>query len=194
MIKELKLSVKPIPNKETYFLILNFHYAKRIPCIQYAFGLYQDTSLIGCVTYGQPASPYIKVSLFGANSSYEILELNRLVIIKDIPNAASYLIGQSLHYLPKDITLVSYSDTAYGHVGYVYQATNWSYAGRTKERTDKYSESGHARHYQKDETRRQFRSAKYRYWLCRNKHIRKQVFWPSLPYPKEETHKTIERI
>ena len=49
------------------------------------------------------------------------------------------------------------------HVGYVYQATNWLYTGLTKPRTDKYSESGHARHYAVGETRRQMRTAKHRY-------------------------------
>ncbi len=190
----MNLIVKPITGKECHFLIMNFHYAKRIPCIQYAFGLYDDIALIGCVTYGQPASPWIKVSMFGHNSPIQVLELNRLVITKDIPNSASFLIGQSFKLLPKQIALVSYADTQFGHVGYVYQATNWLYAGKTKERTDKLSESGHSRHYSSTTTERQFRSAKYRYWMCRDRHIKKMCKWESLPYPKEETHKTIDRI
>lgn len=190
----MDLIVKRITGKECHFLILNFHYAARIPCIQYAFGLYEDNNLIGCVTYGQPASPWIKVSMFGHNSNIDVLELNRLVIIKDIPNAASFLIGQSFKLLPKQIALVSYADTQFGHVGYVYQATNWLYAGKTKERTDKYSESGHSRHYDPTTIQRQYRSAKYRYWMCRDRHIKQLCKWESLPYPKEETHKTIVRI
>jgi hypothetical protein len=61
-------------------------------------------------------------------------------------------------------------------VGYVYQATNWYYTGITKPRTDKYSESGHARHYAEGETRRQPRTAKHRYvYLVGNKREKKEM-------------------
>jgi hypothetical protein len=65
--------------------------------------------------------------------------------------------------LPRYTFVVSYADTGWGHVGYIYQATNFLYTGITKERTDIFSESGHSRHYDKSETQRQFRSAKHRY-------------------------------
>ena len=65
--------------------------------------------------------------------------------------------------LPNGTYVVSYADTAWTHVGYVYQATNWLYTGLTKARTDIYAEGGHSRHYNVGETRRQPRSAKHRY-------------------------------
>ena len=66
--------------------------------------------------------------------------------------------------LPKGYYIVSYADYGgWGHIGYVYQATNWLYTGMTKERTDIFSESGHSRHYDKEETKRQIRTAKHRY-------------------------------
>ena len=64
----------------------------------------------------------------------------------------------------------------WNHVGYVYQATNWMYTGLTKPRTDKYSESGHSRHYAPDEKRRQVRTAKHRYiYLVGNKKEKKEM-------------------
>ena len=49
------LRIKP---EESYPWLLEKHYAKRIPQIMYAFGLYEDgKGLIGVVTYGIPASP-----------------------------------------------------------------------------------------------------------------------------------------
>jgi len=45
-------------------------------------------------------------------------------------------VGQSLNQLPKPSIVVSYADTAQGHVGYVYQATNWIYTGLSAKRTD----------------------------------------------------------
>lgn len=68
-------------------------------------------------------------------------------------------------------------------MGYVYQATNWIYTGMTKPRTDKYSPSGHARHYAEGEQRRQVRTAKHRYvFLVGNKAEKKQMM-NELNYP-----------
>lgn len=60
--------------------------------------------------------------------------------------------------------IVSYADTEHGHIGYVYQATNFFYTGCTKARTDKIGvNGGHSRHYKQGEAKRQNRSAKHRY-------------------------------
>ena len=47
-IKE-KYSVKSIKPSETYDWLKNKHYAKRIPSISYAFGLYERSILSGYV-------------------------------------------------------------------------------------------------------------------------------------------------
>lgn len=53
----------------------------------------------------------------------------------------------------------------------------------TNPRTDKYSESGHSRHYAEGETRRQLRTAKHRYvYLVGNKREVKQML-KELRYP-----------
>lgn len=54
--------VKEITYNQTKPFLLNIHYARRMPCIQYAYGLFIDDVLCGCVTYGQPASPSLYVS------------------------------------------------------------------------------------------------------------------------------------
>lgn len=162
------LRVERITYEEAKPFILNIHYARRMPCIQYAFGLFEGwlADPIGVVTYGQPASPPLCTGIAGEENKGNVLELNRLVILPEYNggNYASYLVGNSLKLLPNGTFVVSYAD--YGgwhHVGYVYQATNFLYTGMTKKRTDKYSESGHARHYNDGEKRRQIRTAKHRY-------------------------------
>jgi hypothetical protein len=86
------------------------------------------------VIYGQP-SPAIQKFAFSERTVYGkrfgILELNRLIVETPIKNAASFLIGNSLKLLPKPCAVVSYADTAMGHCGRVYQATNWLYTGST---------------------------------------------------------------
>ena len=64
----------------------------------------------------------------------------------------------------RNAIVVSYADTKYNHVGYVYQATNFLFTGTTKPRTDMASVDGkHSRHHMGDRTKRVNRSAKHRY-------------------------------
>ena len=124
------LKVKPIDKKRTHEYILNFHYARRLPQIKYAFGLFDDVDLVGICTYSIPASYTLCKGVCGEQHKKRVLELSRLVIVARIKNAASILIAGSLRQLPSSI-VVSYADDSHaGHVGYVYQATNWIYTGR----------------------------------------------------------------
>lgn len=180
------MTVMEIGSAQARGLIMTRHYAHRMPTIQRAFGLMDGAELVGVVTFGQPASPWVKVSMFGHDWQGEIMELNRLVIITEAKNAASFLVGAAIRRIGK-ISLVSYADQGAGHVGYVYQATNWNYAGESKPRTDIFSDGRHARHHGGDPAKRQERSAKHRYWLCRDKRLSRACLWPKLPYPKGET-------
>ena len=181
--------IERISYEMTKPFLLTIHYARRMPNIQYAFGLFNDASLIGVVTYGQPASPSVCKGIAGEENRHRVLELNKLVVVEGSPkNSASFLVSHSLKMLPKDFFIVSYADSAWGHIGYVYQATNWVYTGMTGERTDtKGVNGGHPRHYVSDNTQRVFRSAKYRYvYLTGNKKKQlKQLRWEVIDkYPK----------
>lgn len=139
------MTVKKISYSETKPFILNIHYARRMPCVQYAFGLFDDEKLIGVCTFGQPASPWLCKGLAGEENRHNVLELNRLVILPEYngTNCASYLVSHSLKQLPRGTFIVSYADYGgWGHVGYVYQATNFLYTGMTKPRTDKFAGGG----------------------------------------------------
>ena len=180
------IEVRRITYQETKPFILGIHYARRMPCVQYAFGLFEDEKIVGVVTYGQPASPPLCKGIAGEKNRKNVMELNRLVILPECngKNYASMLVGKSLKMLPSRTFVVSYADWGgWHHVGYVYQATNWIYTGMTKPRTDKYSPSGHARHYAEGEQRRQVRTAKHRYvFLVGNKAEKKQMM-NELNYP-----------
>jgi len=133
----MKLDVLPIEPSQTYDWLLKKHYAHRIPSISYAFGLYNDSELIGIVTYGTPPSSSLKKGIAGEKYAGIVLELNRLVISETAPkNSASRLIGKSLKLLPNPSIVVSYADTEHGHIGYVYQATNFIYTGLSAKRTN----------------------------------------------------------
>jgi hypothetical protein len=121
--------VLPIKNEESYPWLLEKHYAKRIPQIMFAFGLYEQNQLVGIVTYGIPPSPTLCVGICGKEWADKVLELNRLCLQDNNKNQSSFLVSNSIKLLPKPSIIVSYADTAQGHVGYVYQATNFIYTG-----------------------------------------------------------------
>ena len=162
--------------------ILDLHYAKRMPSVSYAYGLFNSRNkLLGVLTIGKPASNSLCIGLCGGEYASQVYELNRLVVLPDLPkNTLSYFVGRVLHKLrDTDLIIVSYADTGANHHGYIYQATNWWYTGQTKERTDKYTPVNvHARHYDrtgKYDYLRKVRTSKYRYVYVPNKKLRKEV-------------------
>ena len=176
--------VRPITYSETKPFILGVHYARRMPSIQYAYGLFIDGELRGCVTYGQPASPSLCKGVAGEKNRHNVLELNRLVITDDTKNNASYLVSHSLKMLPPHMFIISYADAeGWGHIGKVYQACSFLYTGMTKSRTDKKSSAGHSRHYKGGETGRQYRTAKHRYITFTGTRTDKRMMRRELVYP-----------
>jgi hypothetical protein len=184
-------SAKSIKSFETYDWLMNKHYARRIPSISYAFGLYDNDGILqGVCTFGKPASPSLCDGICGRDHSHNVYELNRLVINEICPdNTASFFISKCLKLLPKNMIIVSYADTRMGHIGKIYQATNWIYTGATAERTDIGSEDGsHSRHYDKNQDyklNRKHRSSKHRYVYFTG--IKYPLNYKIQPYPKGET-------
>jgi len=128
-------SVHQITFRDAEPWLLKKHYAKRIPPVSYAFGAFFDKSLIGIVTYGTPVSSSLREGVCGKEYADYVIELNRLCC-ESTKNLAGFLISNSLKLIPRPKIVVSFADTAQGHVGYVYQATNFVYTGLSAKRTD----------------------------------------------------------
>ena len=122
-------TIREIPKTDSHYWLINIHYAKRIPSISYAFGLFEFGDLVGVITYGTPPSSTLCRGICGDKWQSNVLELNRLVLKNNKPNEASRLVGASLKMLPKPSIVVSFADTAQKHAGIVYQATNFLYTG-----------------------------------------------------------------
>lgn len=184
-------SVAPVSYEQTKPFILYIHYAKRMPSISYSFGLFRCGDLVGVVTYGMPASPYLCKGICGEENKKLVIELNRLVLRDNLKNEASMLVSKSIKLLPKPKIIVSYADTAQGHTGYIYQACNFLFTGTTKPRTDMAAENGkHSRHHAGKKENRVFRSAKHRYvFITGSKKqvvfLRECLKYPVLSYPKK---------
>lgn len=165
------------------------HYSGRIPNIRHAFGLFEDGVLQAVCTFGIPASPPLCRGIAGDKWRKNVIELNRLCRKDEYDKPLSHFVAWCLKQLkPFNYIVVSYSDTAMNHHGYIYQACNFLYTGSTKPRTDIYTGKGkHSRHYDKNEISynvRKVRSSKYRYvYFCtENKRI-KNKYLQALNYP-----------
>jgi hypothetical protein len=200
------LSINP---KETYDWLLNVHYAKRIPQIIKAFGLYDGDKLVGVITYGIPPSPSLCMGVCGKEYSEIVLELNRLCLLDNHKNQASKLVSGSIKLLPKPTIVVSYADNEQGHVGYVYQATNFLYTGLSAKRVDwavKGLEHKHGKTISNGMTLEKIkekygddfyyteRSRKHRYIIFHGSKNDKKILKSKLkyeiqPYPKGKTNK-----
>lgn len=191
--------IVPIDYHTAVDFILPKHYSGRIPTITKAFGWYSKEPFIkanlqAVCTFGKPVSNSLCVGICGESYASDVYELNRLCRTDTWDKPLSYFVSACLRYLSRyDWIVVSYSDTAMNHHGYIYQACNFLYTGMSKERTDMYVSGGkHSRHYIEEEqgVYRKIRSSKYRYvYFCtRDKSIKKAwrnaLKYPIYPYPK----------
>ena len=194
-IKE-KYTVKSIAKHLCKEWLLHKHYAKRIPSISYAFGLF-DKDLMGVMTIGKPASNSLCVGGCGEHNSKYVYELNRLCVNDNLEkNVLSFFVSSCLKMLPK-LIIVSYADTAQNHHGYIYQATNWFYTGLSSKAKDKklIGSNKHGRHNNAYEQDGDYefveRSRKHRYIYFtgnkrENKKLLNELNYKIQPYPKGE--------
>lgn len=201
--------VKRIKTDQAKPFILKKHYAKRMPSISYAFGLFTDDGMIGICTYGTPASSTLLKGVCGEDLAGFVVELNRLCINDDAPkNSASFLVGNSMRKLGNRI-IVSYADTSKNHNGYVYQASNFIYTGLSSKFLDpkvKGLEHQHHATYangkSNDDLKKEYgerlyfeeRPRKHRYiYFSGSKSFKrnaiKSLNYKIEPYPKEESKK-----
>ena len=131
-----KWKVLPTTLKSALPLLIDTHYAKRTPSVSYCFGLYIEDKLEGVVTFGTPASASLRVGICGAWGADKVLELSRLVFKHNYKNSGSFLVSRAMKLLPKPSLVISFADMAQGHIGVVYQATNFLYCGLSAKRTD----------------------------------------------------------
>lgn len=114
------------------------HYSKSVNgCkVSYCFAIYSDGNLVGAALFGQLSTTAWKKY---SQCEGDVVELRRLVCHASCPkNTESWFISKCLKFLRKNSPYkicISYADPRYGHVGYVYQASNWNYLGQTAKDT-----------------------------------------------------------
>lgn len=199
--------IERIPNKRAIEMVVANHYLHRASPAMFAFGLFDDLHMVGCIIYGKPANQQLCKGVCGIEESSHVIELTRLWIEDDTPkNTESFLIGNSLKMLPPQYdVIVSYAEINAGHVGTIYQATNWLYTGlsdkhiewRLDGQTNKhgrhlFDEHGgleNAKKFYGDRLLRVERGRKHRYVMLRGSKSRRKSLLSKLryevkPYPK----------
>lgn len=196
-----RLKVREVFAKEAQEMVVERHYLHRKTNVSYAFGLFFDGKMVGVCTFGCPPSRHLQMGACPTDPSM-VIELNRLWVSDDMGrNTESWFISRAMKMLPPRI-VVSYADTRYGHIGYMYRASNFNYAGWTdmERKTPRYDYLAPGKH-----TRDAFRNGagakstkvrrkpKHKYWTTtgnrrERKALAKLCGWPKLswkPHPVE---------
>lgn len=127
-----RICVRTIPKRLAKPIIIQKHYIHKWSPSQICFGVFEAERLIGVAVYGHPVGRHVISGISPLLKMNEVLELKRFWIEDGHGrNIESYVIGHTFRLLKREMplvkVLVSYADPAAGHVGTIYQATNWLY-------------------------------------------------------------------
>lgn len=175
-------------------LVIQHHYLHRRPPISHAFGLIRDARVVGVVTFGVPASRHLQIGACPADPG-QVIELNRLWVSDVEPrNSESWFVAKALHLMPPRV-VVNYADLAQGHVGFIYRALNFHYAGWTDmdRKTPRFDylpadPTAHTRDaFRKGYVEKRRRVPKVRYWTTTGNRSQRTALaaacrWPSLDW------------
>ena len=105
----------------------------------YSFGGLWDGEVVCAITYGIP-NPHSIKGLYDKDSQDGVLEITRLVCHpccpKNTPSRMIAITTKLLRRLYPLKLLISYADTAQGHDGGIYKASNFRAHGLTAKKTD----------------------------------------------------------
>ena len=126
------IQVKPIPFTAAKAIVERNHYLHSMPggtCL--SFGAFVGPSLLGALILGR--GPRNSATLVAGAEARDCLTLTRLWLSDDLPrNSESRVIAVVLRSLRQHTSIkfvLSYADPSQGHLGTIYQATDWLYTG-----------------------------------------------------------------
>ena len=132
--KPKEMVVRRSSVKEARPYIATHHYSKTMPdsTTDVFMGFY-DGVFAGVCVFGMGTGKGQYYRLIDDLQDGDYRELTRLWSPDGMPkNTESKLISESIKLLPKEVRLIlSYADPSQGHLGKIYQATNWLYLGTT---------------------------------------------------------------
>lgn len=135
-----ELKIAQCTHEAAKFACVNYHYSKRIPVNKLNhFGVWENGKFVGVIIYGMGASATLHQSL--GVERFQSCELVRIALTKH-ETPVSRIISISLRLLkkanPKLRVVASFADTDQNHHGGVYQASNWTFTGKSAQVTEYY--------------------------------------------------------
>lgn len=129
-------NVKEISKDLALDMIQKYHYSNTLPKLNKHFiGFYLGNELVGVVTLGYGTRPLHTIKkLFPSLETKDYYEIGRMCMTDDMPrNSESQMISQLCKWIksnePNIKVLFTWADGMLGKCGYVYQASNFTYAG-----------------------------------------------------------------
>ena len=180
------------------YAVEHWHYTKSLPFGKMVkVGAWENNQFIGVVIFS-----------FGANKNIgkpygliqiECCELVRIALNNHI-TPVSKIMARAIKMLKKQSSgvrlIISYADTNQGHIGSIYQATNWIYVGETKP-TKEYFLNGRfvhgtlAKEYGSVKgLKSRPSSIKHKYIMPLNDEMRTKIAPLAKPYPKRPKQAT----
>ena len=194
------------------YAVENWHYSKSAPFGKTVkIGAWEGNSFIGAVMF----SPGISNNLgkpYGLES-IEVTELVRVALNNEHITPTSKIVSIAIRLLKQQSEglrlIVSFADTNQNHLGIIYQATNWVYAGMTPKSVAYLAPNGKIYHsrmvntkgykvdfgrqrkcYTPEECKKIYLPGKHRYLMPLDKEMRKQIEPLRQPYPKRPKQAT----
>lgn len=169
-----------------------------------AFGIFFSDRLLGALTFG--VGPTNAHRLVEGAARDDCLTLTRLWLSDELPrNSESRTLGVAARALRRHTAvkfIISYADPSQGHVGTIYQASNWLYTGLSQasplydigdgiarhSRSLSHAYGSHCiKHFARHgvEIKKVPQAAKHRYVYFLDPSFRHRLNVPVLPYPKK---------
>lgn len=131
-----KYTIKEITKTAALDMVKAYHYSNALPSVNKHFiGFYLGDDLVGVVTLGWGTRPLHTIRrLFPSLESKDYYEIGRMCMTEEMPrNSESQMLSQLVHWVkencPQVKVLFTWADGMMGKPGYVYQASNFLYAG-----------------------------------------------------------------
>ena len=120
----------------------HWHYSKKLPVFKLnCIGVWEDEKYKGALVFSLGAAGACNGAKYGMKRNFEIAELARVALNKPlapVSKIVSVAIKMIARHNPGLKMLISFADTREGHVGTIYQASNWVYAGTYDSSCDTY--------------------------------------------------------
>ena len=185
--------------------VLRWHYSRALPAFKLVrIGVWESGRFVGAILYGVGANRHI-ARPFKLKDT-EVCELVRVALAPGREHPTSRCVAVSLKMLKRQSPglklVVSYADAGQGHVGTIYQATNWIFLGAATQpylkvkgkvvhpRTlyDRYGPGGQSlpwlRAHVDPGAQRVKMAAKFKYVYAFSKSLRRRLEANAQPYPK----------